>query len=237
MAHLEVVCQDGMYHMTSQDVFFQFPHTDANKKVLCLFLRALQTPDTGKAFFTHEHVAQAFGDKARQNTQHVDQELKHCGGDLLAYLQRKRTIDSSVVAAVSEVLRQRPLDSAPQLCELVSARLGRTDLTPANIRTAMKEVPCTVIRPVLHTQWEQGTFHPKEDVVLEKALAALLQTPSSAPSSVTNTLLALGVTPAVPDEAAAIQRQQADAVPVLLNPQATVAQLPANIHVMVLAFT
>jgi transposase-like protein len=237
MAPLEVICQDDMYSITSQAFSLQFMKTDANKKVLCLLLRALRCPETGKPFFTHEQVAKAFGYRARQNTQNFDQELRQCDGDLLAYLQHKRKVDASVVEAVREAVRQRPLASAPQLYPQVVARLGRPDLTAANIRTALHEVPCTVIRPVLQRQWEQGRFHPKEEVVLEEALAALLQPSSSATSPVAETLLALGLRPAEADDAQAVQRQQTEAVPRLLNPQATVAQVPAKIRLMTLAFT
>ena len=193
MANLNVECHDGMYQISSQAFSLQCSQTDANKKVLCLFLRALQHPETGKAFFTHEHIAKAFGYKARQNTQNFEQDLKKCGGDLLAYLQHNCKVDQSVIDAVTEVVRQRPLASAPQLCPQVSARLGRTDLTPANIRTALTTVPCTVIRPILQQHWEQGTFHPKEEVVLQEAFAALSSSSSSSP--VAEEMAALGLEP------------------------------------------
>jgi transposase-like protein len=94
-----------------------------------------------------------------------------------------------------------------------------------------------VIRPVLQRQWEQGRFHPKEAVVLEEALAALLQPSSSPPAPVTETLLALGLHPAAPDDGQDVQRQQTEALPVLLTPQATVAEVPPKIRLMAVAFT
>jgi hypothetical protein len=51
-----------------------------------LLLRALHDPDTGKPFFTHEHIAKAFGYQARQNIQNFEQEFKKCVRDLLAYV-------------------------------------------------------------------------------------------------------------------------------------------------------
>lgn len=237
MAHLEVICQDNVYHITSQDICLQFTQTPANKKVLCLLLRSLRSPETGKAFFTHEQIAKAFGYKSRQNTQNFEQELKKCNGDLLGYLQHKRKVDPSVVEAVTEVVRWRPLASAPQIYERVSARLGRVDLTPANIHTALKAVPCTVIRPVLQRQWEVGTFHPTEEVVLQEALAALLSSRPSASPPVVDALQALGVSPAAALEAEAVQQQQHAARAVLLTPHATVEQVPARIRLMVVALT
>jgi transposase-like protein len=237
MAHLDVVCQDNGYLIRSQGFYLHFPKTPANKKVLCLLLRAIRSSQTDKAFFTHQQIANAFGYTSRQNTQNFEQEFKKCGGDLLGYLQHKRKVDSSVVQAVSEVVRRRPLASAPQICELVSARLGRTDLTPANIRTALQAVPCTVIRPVLQRQWEAGTFHPKEEVVLQEALAALLSSRPSASPSIADDLHALGVSPAEASEAETVQQQQQAARTVLLTPHAPVEQVPARIRLMVVALT
>jgi transposase-like protein len=238
MADLHVTSQDGMYHIRSQDFCIQFPDTEKNTRVLWLLLRSLHESDSGKPLFTYEQIAKAFGYKARQNIQNFEQEFNKCGGDLLAYLQRKCKVDALVVTAVSDVLGQHPLASATTLCPLVSERLGRTDLTPANIRTALHKVPCSVIRPGLQRQWEQGSFHPKEEVVLEEALAALLESPSSSPcSSVAEDLLALGITAAESDETQAVQRQQTEAAPVLLNVRASLSELPVKIRLMVVAFS
>lgn len=237
MAHLEVLCQDNEYFIMSQEFYLHFPKTPANKKVLCLLLRALRSSQTGKAFFPHEQIAKAFGYKSRQNTQNFEQELKKCDGDLLSYLQHKRKVDTSVVEAVTEAVRRRPLASAPQLCERVSARLGRADLTPANIRTALTAVPCTAIRPVLQRQWEAGRFHPKEEVVLQQALAALLSSRPSASPLVADDLQALGVLPAEASEAETVQQQQHAASPGLLTPHAPVEHVPARIRLMVVALT
>jgi len=238
MAYLTVESQDGMYHIMSQGFCLQFPDTEKNTRVLWLLLRAIHDPDTGKPLFTHAQIAKAFGYMHRQNIQNFEQEFEKCGGDLLRYLQRKCKVDASVVEAVGDVLRQHPLAPATELCPLVLARLNRTDLTPANIRTALNKVPCSVIRPILQRQWEQGSFHPKEEVVLELALAALLDTSSSPSSSVADTLLALGVNPAAElDEVQEVQQQQAEVAPVLLNARAPLAQIPVKIRLMVIAFT
>jgi transposase-like protein len=237
MAYLNVQSQDGMYHISSQDFCFHFPDTGKNTRVVWLLLRAFHDPETGKPVFTHEQIAKAFGYTHRQNIQNFEQEFNTCGGDLLAYLQRKCKVDASVVEAVAEVLRQHPLAPATELCPLVLERLNRTDLTPANIRTALQKVPCSVIRPILQQHWEQGVFHPKEEGLLELALAALLETSSSPSSSVADTLLNLGLEPAEPDDAQQVQQQQAEAAPMLMNPRATITQLPGKIRLMVVALT
>lgn len=235
MANLTIDIHDGLYHITSQDFFLQFPDTVANKKVVCLFLRALRCRETGKPLFTHQQLATAFGYPARQNIQNFEQEFHACHSDLLAYLQRKRKVDTSVVEAVAELLRSHPLAPAPDLCALVQERLKRTDLTSANIRTALHQVPCSVIRPVLQRQWEQGEFHPKEEHVLQLALTALLETTTT--SSEAEQLVRLGLEPTPPDDADAGQQQQVAAAPLLLNARATIAQIPVKIRLMVVALT
>jgi hypothetical protein len=114
----------------------------------------------------------------RQNIQNLGQECEHAEEELLRYLLRKRNVDAAVVEAVTDVVRQHPLADASQICQEVSSRLKRTDLTPANIRAALDEVPCTVIRPTLQHQWEEGAFHPKEEQILQEALAVFLASPT-----------------------------------------------------------
>lgn len=235
MANLTVETQNGLYHIRSQEFYLQFPKTDKNTRVLWLLLRGIRDPATGNPVFTHEQIAKAFGYKHRQNIQNFEQEFQKCGRDILAYLQRKCKVDASVVEAVAAVLVQHPLAPATELCPLVQDRLTRTDVTPDNIRTALDKVPCSVIRPVLQQQWEAGSFHPKEQVVLEQMLALLLETAPDSPE--TGTLMKLGVPPAEHEEEPTGQFQQKEAVPLLLTAHATIAQIPVKIRLMVVAFT
>jgi transposase-like protein len=237
MANLSVETHDGMYAIHSQDFCLQFPATDNNKKVLWLLLRAFRDPETGKPLLTHEQIAKAFGYKARQNIHNFEQEFRQCGEDLLAYLQRKCKVDASVVEAVAEVLRQHPLAPATELCPLVQERLNRPDLTPPNIRKAIGQIPCSVIRPILQRQWERGDFHPKEAQLLELALAVLEGSSSVPASSLASILHELDVEPSEQDDVQKGQQQQTEAAPLLLDVRASLAQIPVKIRLMVVAFT
>jgi transposase-like protein len=237
MAKLTVETHDGMYHISSQDFCLQFPNTENNTKVLWLLLRAVHDPNTGKSLFTYEEIAKAFGYTHRQNIQNYEQDFRQCGEDILAYLQRKCKVDASVVESVAEVLRQHPLAPATDLCPLVQERLNRPDLTPPNIRKAIGQVPCSVIRPILQRQWERGEFHPKEALLLELALAALRDSSSAPDSSVASTLQKLGVEPSDPNDAQEVQQQQTEAAPLVLDVRASLAQIPVKIRLMVVAFT
>lgn len=237
MAKIELINQDTHVVITSQDFCLTLKNTWENQKVLFILLRALRSPATGKPLFTYQHVADVFGYEPRQNIQNFWQEFEACGENLLTYLQHKRKVDQTVVEAVTEVVRQHPLASAPQLCEQVSSRLGRPDLTPGNMETALEAMSCRVIRPVLQQQWEAGTFHPKEEVILQEALSAVLASSSSRRSEVAEELLDLGFEPAIPAEELPVQRLQAAAVSLLLNPHATVEQVSAKLRLMVIALT
>ncbi len=57
----------------------------------------------------------------------------------------------------------------------VNQQLGRDDLTSANIRVALEQIPCTVIRATVFRELAQGAFHPKEEVVLAELFAAVEQ--------------------------------------------------------------
>jgi transposase-like protein len=237
MATLTLVRQDTHMLIRSQGFSFLLQDTWSNRKVLFILLRAFICVETGKPLFTYQQLADVFGYRHRQNIQNFWQEWEQSGCDLRSYLQRRRKVDPEVVQAVREALRRRPLATAVHLCGEVAARLERPELTPANIRTALEEVSCQVIRPVLQQQWEAGTFHPKEEVVLQEALAALLSSRPSASPSVADDLQALEVTPAAASEAEIVQEQQHAARAVLLNPCATVEQVPLKIRLMVVALT
>ncbi|MCP4375718.1 MAG: hypothetical protein GY794_06025 [bacterium] len=61
--------------------------------------------------------------------------------------------------------------------------------------------------PILQRQWEQDEVHPKEEVLLQLALAALQETSSPSSSSIADTLSTLGLEPADPDGAQEVQQQ------------------------------
>jgi transposase-like protein len=237
MATLTVTRQDTTLQVNSQGFSLPIHDTWWNRKVLFIVLRALRSRETGKPLFTYQQLAEVFGYQHRQNIQNFWQEWEQSGGDFLTYLQRKRKVDAEVVEAVASVVRKRPLATAGQLCLEVAAQVGRSDLTPANIRTALEEVSCQVIRPILQQQWEAGTFHPKEQVILQEALAALLASPTSAQSPVVEELQESGIEPVMAQASRPVQRQQDASVSVLLNPTAPVAHVSAKIRLMVVALT
>lgn len=208
-----------------------------NKKASIVFLRSWRVPETGKPLFTYQQIADALAYKDRRDVNNYWREFEARGGTMLGFLTRKRKVDVTVVDAVAEEVGRDILASAPQLCERVSERLGRRDLTSENIRTALEEVPCTVVRRELRSQWEAGTFHPKESVILEEALATL----SHGHDSQHQIPAICSRVEMPPDDGesveAIVQKGQDSAVADLLNPQVPVSHIPPRIRKMVMALT
>jgi transposase-like protein len=237
MAYLKIIHQDNQLFVISQDFCFTLNDSWPNRKVMFVILSRLCSSKTGKSLFTYQQLADEFGYKHRQNIQNYVQEFEKCSEDFKDYLMRRRKVDESVVAAVSDELSHALNASEVCLCERVSLRLGRVDLTPENIHAALEQVPCTVIRKQLRKQWEAGSFHPKEQVILEQALAVLVNSSSVEGTHVAEQMQALDILPAEREEENVVQQQQAQSVTVLLNPNALVSEVSWRVKRMVFALT
>lgn len=166
MAHLEVKFHENRLEIISQAFCCEIHDTWENRKVLFVFLRVLCFPETGKPLFSYQAIADAFGYQARQNIHNFVREYEQCNENLFDYLRHKRKVDPEVVEAVSEELRKHVLIKSGELRSRVNQRLGRDDLTSANIRVALEQIPCSVIRGPVLREIASGSFHPKEEVVL-----------------------------------------------------------------------
>jgi transposase-like protein len=237
MASLKIVRQDNILTVISQDFCFTLNDSWPNRKVLFVVLSALRSAATGKTLFTYQQLADEFGYKQRQNIQNYVQAFEQCSEDFKDYLVRRRKVEESVVAAVSDEVSKDLNASEACLCERVSSRLGREDLTPENIHAALEQVPCTVIRKQLRKQWEAGSFHPKEQVILEHALSVLIHSSSVEGTHIAEQMQALNILPAEREEDSIVQQQQAQSVAVLLSPNALVSEVSWRVRLMVLALT
>jgi transposase-like protein len=173
MATLEVKFHDDSFEIMSQVFCCTIHDTWENRKAWFVILRSLRAPTTGKPFFSYQRLAEVFGYKARQNIQNYMQDYEACGENLFDYLRHKRKVDPVVVQAVRDELGHDVLAKTGALCVRVNQHLGRDDLTSANIRVALEQIPCTVIRAVVLREIAQGAFHPKEAVVLAELFAAV----------------------------------------------------------------
>jgi hypothetical protein len=198
----------------------------------------VRSPETGKPLVTYQELAESVGYPDRRNVQNFLQEFEACEEDLTSYLRRKRKVDAEVVAAVTAEVRQAPLASESALCQRVAGRFPRAELSPANIHAALEQISCTVIREPLRREWETGVFHPKEDVLLQQALAVLQHPSRSRERQMAERLADAGILPADgAGEPVVVPSQQAEQIPALLTPGLVVTEIPDRIRLMVVAMT
>jgi len=237
MAYLEVEYQDGSIRVKTEEWNFELADTKSNKKSCMVWLRGLRSPKNGKVLYTYQEIAEAFGYSDRRNVNNYWREFEACDKDMLNFLVRKRKVDRTVVEAVGEELKGNLQCSLSHLCTQVNDRLGRSDLTPANIRTALAEVPCTLIRKEVVSQWEAGEFHPKERVILEEAMAALEENLPEKKQRALRLLSDLNLEAYEFEEDKVVKENHRQAVSDLLNPNLSPDRISGSIRLIALMMT
>jgi transposase-like protein len=167
---ISVVKDDNRLTVEWQEHFtISLPDTPSNRKAILVFLRALKD-EKGKYVFTFQELSALFDSNNRQaSSQHME-DFRDCGCDFLQYLTRKRKVDSVVVEAVKQELIGDPLAKLVELQERVNAKLGRKDLTSANIQTALEQISYQQIRDVMLSQLAQGKVHYQEEYLLTEMM-------------------------------------------------------------------
>ncbi len=145
------------------------PDTPSNRKAILVFLRTLKD-EKGKHIFTFQELSVLFNSNKRQaSSQHME-DFRDSGCGLLDYLTRKRKVDSSVVEAVRQELMVDPLAKLVELRERVNASLGRKDLTKANMKVALEQIPYRQIRNTILNQLASGKAHYQESYLLTEMM-------------------------------------------------------------------
>jgi transposase-like protein len=175
MASLEVKTNGDRLEIICQVFSCDIHDTWENRKAWFVILRSLCSPKTGKPLFSYQCIADAFAYKARQNINNYVRDYEQCDENLFDYLRHKRKVDPVVVEAVRAELSKDILANTEVVRVQVTQHLGRHDITSDNIRAAFDQIPCTVIRQQAMRGLAEGTFHPKEKVVLAEVFAALEQ--------------------------------------------------------------
>lgn len=173
MAELEVKFHEGRFEIISQVFYCNIHDTWENRKVWFVIVRSLCSPKTGKPLFSYQCIADAFKYKARQNINNYVREYEDCDENLFDYLRHKRKVDPVVVEAVRQELGKDGLVRTGELRIRVNQHLGREDLSSENIRVALAQIPCTVIRATVLREIARGAFHPKEEIVLAELFGAV----------------------------------------------------------------
>jgi hypothetical protein len=133
-----------------------------------IVLRGLRRRD-GWPLVTYEYLAQAFGYADRRNVQNFWAEFEACGADLAAFFQRRKKVDTEVVARCEQIWKAHPLwTCAPVLAEF--RRCGPAQGAPwseQNIRTAGHQVGFLGVQQGLRRQFAEGAVHSQEPMLLE----------------------------------------------------------------------
>ncbi len=147
------------------------PDTPCSRKAVLVFLRMLKD-EKGMCMFTFQELSTLFDSTNRQaSSQHME-DFRDSGRDFLGYLTRKRKVDSAVVEAVRQELMVDPLAKLAELRERVNAQLERKDLTEANMKVAMEQIPYDHIRNSILNQLARGKSHYQESYLLSEMMAS-----------------------------------------------------------------
>jgi transposase-like protein len=232
-------CSNSMISITTPDGYWELPNDEEkqNRKSLSIFLRAWCDPATGKPVFTYQQIADALGYGDRRDVHNFWRQFDDCGRQFRDFLHRKMKVDDTVVEAVKDELRKDLLISAPAICDQVSQKLERSDLTEANIRAALEKVPCTVVRRQLRAEWQAGEWHPKEETLLERIMQEWAESGARTGDSAISQVAALGTRSPEPSCEEIVQAQQAAAVTSLFTPHMALHAISAKMRLMAVALT
>jgi len=171
---LRLEIEDNRFRVVTQD--FQsdwLPDTPANRKVMVIVLRGFQD-ENGKPLFTLQELAVIVESDNRQAASGHLEDFRNCGEDFYETLKRRQKVDDEVVRGVQEILRQDPLLKREEIVPLINERLGREDITVANVDSALEQISCREIRRILRKRVASGQAHYKEEHLLERLFEILL---------------------------------------------------------------
>jgi transposase-like protein len=223
MAYLEVETRENTLVMKSQVFCCEIRDTWANRKVLFIILRLLRSPETGKALFTYQCIADAFGYADRRNIHNFWQEFQQCVEDFESYLRRKRKVTAEVVTALQVALSHDLLAAKESLARAVNRCLKRTDISAANVEAGLEQISCAQVRRLLRQQLEAGRVRYKERFVLQELLSRACSAP------------ALGKRAGLEAEplSGGMTLSDPTAIRKLISPQVEIEALPHNLCVLV----
>jgi len=170
---VQLEVEGNKFRVQTQEFSTQWlPDTPINRQMTVVWLRLL-VDENGKPLFTLQELAAIVGSANRQAaSQHVE-EFRQCGEDVRAFVQRQRKVDATVVEGALKELMKTPLVGPGELADRVNEQLGRQDLTAANMKVALEQIPYARVVDRLHQQVEVGQVQYKESYLLEEMMASL----------------------------------------------------------------
>jgi hypothetical protein len=200
------------------------PDTPGNRHLSVVWFRLL-LDEHGKALFTLQALATLVGSPNRQAASQPLEDFRQCGEDMRAFVLRTRKVDAAVVDGVLHALLQTPLAGPTELVPRVHARLGRQDLTVANIEGALEQISCVPVLRTLRRQLEAGHVPYQETALLREILESL-----SAPADLYASL-------GVPSADRGMRLADPTALAALVTPDLPRAQVPGSLCWLTLLMT
>ncbi len=150
-------------------LWVEMPDTWANRRGLMIVLRCLRTAE-GRWLVSFERIAEEMGYTDRRNVHNFWMEFESCGGDLEAFLVRRKKVNAEVVARCEQIWQAHPLWSAGQVYEEYRQRWPEqgAGLSEANISTAAHQISFPKIQSVLRRQLQEGSVSYREEVLFEQ---------------------------------------------------------------------
>jgi hypothetical protein len=146
-----------------------FPDTAVNRKVALVFLRLL-TDASGKPLFTLQQLCYLVESDNRQAASQHLEDFRACGCDFKSLMTRRRKVSEEVVSTLKAQLLSDPLATISDLRENVNHRLQRTDLSNANIKAGLEQIPASDLRDSISRKMQKGKAHYKEEYLLNEMM-------------------------------------------------------------------
>jgi transposase-like protein len=188
MGRLRVEVEGRRFRVLTPEISTQWlPDTPSNRHVTVVWLRLL-VDDRGKPLYALQDLAPIVGSTNRQAASQHLEDFRQCGADMRAFVLRQRKVDPTVVEGVLAELLQTPLAGPTELLARVQRRLGRQDLSVANIESALAQISCVPVLRTLRRQLAAGHVQYQETWLLtelleSRALPAGLDASNGVPSS------------------------------------------------------
>src|SRR5215813_14245795 len=192
------------------------PDTPSNRHLTVVWLRLLRDAHD-QPCFTLQELAPLVGSAHRQAASQHLEDFRQCGEDFRAFILRKRKVDAPVVEAVLTELLQTPLAGPTEVGSRVHARLGRTDLTAANMEGALEQISCVPGQRTLRRQLTTGQVHYQEAWLLTELLERR------------STPVGLGIGWSGPNADRGMRLTDPTALATLVTPELPLAQVPGSL--------
>ena len=137
---LRISRKDNEFQVEAQGLKTDWlPDTASNRKAMVVFLR-LVINERNKPRFTYQQLAPVVESNNRQAASEHMEAFRASGRDFVSLLRRERKVNPTVVEATEAELKANPLAKVVTLTQRVNQRLGRSDISEANIRVAIEQI-------------------------------------------------------------------------------------------------